>query len=235
MVSGNSMHHRLMQAGAFEPEEVALVIDYLKMSDVFVDIGANTGFYSCLARSLGKHVVAIEPQPQNLKYLCRNLFINGWQDVEIFPVGLSDHPGIATLYGISSTGASLVPGWAAQPKVFKRMVPVSTLDILLGFRFSGKKLFIKLDVEGFEYQVLHGCHETLSMQPRPVWMVEICLADYHPGGFNAHYRDTFDAFFDTGYEAKTANEHQTPITPADIERHVKAGRSDSGTINFLFT
>ena len=235
MVAGNSMHHRLMQAGTFEPEEVALVADCLKQSDVFVDIGANIGFYSCLARSLGKHVVAVEPQRQNLRYLYRNLSINGWSDVEVFPFGLSDRPGVETLYGISSTGGSLLPGWAAQPKAFKEAIPVSTLDILLSSRFAGKKLLVKLDVEGFEYQVLRGCREILSMQPKPTWMVEICLSEYHPGGSNARYRDTFDVFFGAGYEVKSANEHRTPITPDDIDRHIKNGRSDSKTINFLFT
>ncbi len=233
MIAGNSMHHRLMQAGTFEPEEVSLTADYLKRSDVFVDVGANIGFYSCLARSLGKHTVAIEPQEQNLRYLYANLLVSGWTDVEVFPLGLSGHPGVEILYGVSSTGASLVPGWAAQPKGRQKRIPVSTLDILLGARFQGKRLFIKLDVEGFEYQVLRGCREILSLHPKPTWMVEICLSEHHPGGSNAHYRDTFAVFFDAGYEARTADEHRTAIGLADIDRHVKDGRSDSGTINYL--
>jgi FkbM family methyltransferase len=234
MISGNSMHHRLMQAGTFEPDEVALATDCLKQSDVFVDIGANIGFYVCLARSLGKHVVAIEPQKQNLHYLYANLSANRWIDVEVFPMGLAERPGVETFYGISSTGASLIPGWAAQPKSFQQTIPVSTLDILLGSRFQGKKLFAKLDVEGFEYQVLRGCREILSMQPKPTWMVEICLSDFHPGGRNVHYRDTFDIFFNGGYSAMTANKQRTSISPADIERHIKTGKTDSGTINYLF-
>lgn len=233
MIAGNSLHHRSMQDGTFEPEEVALMSALLKRASVFVDIGANIGFYSCLARSLGKYVVAIEPQEQNLKYLYSNLQGNGWKDVEVYPMGLSDHPGVETLYGISSTGASLLPGWAAQPKSFTKTIPVSTLDIMLGSRFSGKEVLIKLDVEGFEYQVLRGCREILSMQPRPIWMVEICLSEFHPGGLNPRYRDTFDTFFNAGYEARAANEYQTRVTPADIERHVKTGLSDSGVLNYL--
>jgi FkbM family methyltransferase len=233
MIPGNSKHHRLMQDGTFEPEEVALMVEYLEASDVFVDIGANVGFYSCLARSLGKHAVVIEPQEQNLRYAYANLSANGWTDAEVFPLGLSRQAGIQTLYGISSTGASLIPGWAAQPKGFKKTIPVSTLDILLGSRFQGQKLFIKLDVEGFEHQVLLGCAEVLAMQPKPTWMVEICLSDYHPGGSNVHYLDTFAIFFDAGYQATVANGSRTVISLVDIERHVKEGRSDSGTINYL--
>jgi FkbM family methyltransferase len=233
MIAGNSMHHRLMQDGTFEPDEVALTAEYLERSDVFIDIGANIGFYSCLARSLGKHAVVIEPQHQNLRYVYANLSANGWTDVEVFPLGLSGQAGVETLYGVSSTGASLVPGWAAQPKGFKTTIPVSTLDILLGSRFQGRKMFIKLDVEGFEYQVLLGCGGILTMRPQPTWMVEICLSDYHPGGSNPRYRDTFGLFFDAGYQPRAANGDRTVISLADIERYVKDGRSDSGTINYL--
>lgn len=233
MIAGNSMHHRLMQDGTFEPEEVALISDHLGRADVFVDIGANIGFYSCLARSLGKHAVIIEPQEQNLRFVYANLAANHWDDVEVFPLGLSARAGVETLYGVSSTGASLVAGWAAQPRGFHKSIPVSTLDILLGSRFAGRTMFIKLDVEGFEYQVLRGCSGILAMAPKPTWMVEICLSDYHPGGSNADYRETFSVFFDAGYDARTANAERRPIELADVERHVRDGRSDSGTINYL--
>jgi FkbM family methyltransferase len=233
MIAGNSLHHRLMQDGTFEPDEVALTAECLEDCDVFVDIGANIGFYSCLARSMGKQAVAIEPQEQNLRYLYANLLANDWADVEVFPLGLSERAGIVSLYGYSSTGASLVPGWAAQPKRFKKTIPVSTLDSLLGCRFHERKMFIKLDVEGFEYQVLLGCGEILARQPKSTWMVEICLSEYHPGGSNPRYRDTFAIFFDAGYQARTANGERTAVSLTDIDRHVKEGRSDSGTINYL--
>ena len=92
-------------------EETALMRQHLSQSDVFIDVGANIGFYSCLARSLGKQVIAIEPLLKNLNHLYSNLIDNTWKDVEVFPVGLSDHPGLAVLYGASSTGASLISNW----------------------------------------------------------------------------------------------------------------------------
>ncbi|MCL5884076.1 MAG: FkbM family methyltransferase [Deltaproteobacteria bacterium] len=234
MIAGNSMHHRLMQAGAFEPDEVAIVSDHLQRANVFIDIGANIGFYTCLARSFGKRVVAIEPQPQNLRYLYANLQANGWSNVEVFPLGLDERPGLATLYGVSSTGASMVPGWAAQPRRFRKTIPVSTLDVLLGSRFQGERLFVKIDVEGFEHSVLRGCRETLTMRPQPTWMVEICFSKYHPGGFNTHYLNTFDLFFNAGYAANTANEHSEAVGPADVYRRVKECQNDTETINYLF-
>ena len=58
--------NRAMQDGTFEAEETALVKQYLGNAEVFVDVGANIGFYTCLARSLGKHTIAVEPLAQNL-------------------------------------------------------------------------------------------------------------------------------------------------------------------------
>jgi FkbM family methyltransferase len=234
MIPGNSPHHRLMQAGTFEPEEVALTAEYIKRMDVYVDIGANIGFYACMARSMGKYVIAIEPQEQNLRYLYANLSANNWRDIEVFPVGLADQPGVSTLFGISSTGASLIPHWASQPKNFQQTISVSTLDILLGNRFHGKNIFIKLDVEGFEYEVLKGCRNTLMMKPSPTWMVEICFNEFYPNGANPHFRDIFQIFFEYGYKARTANTVQRGINLSDIDQCTISGHSNFGTINYIF-
>ena len=123
------MGHRDMQLGNFEPEETTLIKSFLTKTDVFVDVGANIGFYTCLARSANKYVIAIEPLFQNLSYLVINLIENNWNDVEIYPVGVSDRIGIASLYG-SGTGASLIAGWAESSLHHRSAIAVSTLDIL---------------------------------------------------------------------------------------------------------
>ena len=70
----NSIHHIGMQEGVFEADEVGLFKDIFKSKDVFVDIGANIGFYSCLAMQAELHVIAVEPLQKNLDYLYSNLF-----------------------------------------------------------------------------------------------------------------------------------------------------------------
>jgi len=234
LIGTNSIHHRAMQEGTFEPHETRLFMDLLRQVDVFVDVGANIGFYTCLARQSERHVVAVEPLARNLKYLYTNLVANKWEKVEIFPVGVGDSPGLAVLYGGSSTGASLIASWAGAVRSFRQTIPLSTLDILLGPRFVGKKLLIKVDVEGVEYLTLLGAKDTLRQEPRPIWVVEICLNEYHPEGMNPHYMATFDKFWDHGYEARTADEHNNLIQRADVERWLQTGRCDSGTINYKF-
>ena len=225
--------HRDMQEGKFEPEETSLLKRYLEHVDVFVDVGANIGFFTCLSRSMNKKTIAIEPLKQNLDYLFFNLDANGWEDVEVFPLGLADKPGMALLYG-TDTGASLIRKWAQYSELAKRFIPLTTLDILLADRFAGNKLVIKIDVEGAEYQVLRGATRTLDLSPSPVWLLEICLAEYHPDGINPHFSDVFKIFWSDGYQARTVEENSKAVLQADVERWIKNRSREFGGINFLF-
>jgi len=48
-----------MKEGAFEPEESIIIVDHFPNIDVFVDIGANVGYFSSLAKSRGKEVISV--------------------------------------------------------------------------------------------------------------------------------------------------------------------------------
>lgn len=234
LVSRNYVANRMMLKGAFEQGELDIFTRCLRTADVFIDIGANIGYYTCIARSLSKGAVAVEPQPQNLECLYENLRCNGWSDTEVYPLGLSDKPGLLTLYGASGPSASLVRGWAGYSDRFKRTIPVTRMDHVIGGRFEGKKLFIKIDVEGAEYNVLKGADKVLTLSPRPTWFVEICLNQYHPGALNPNYADTFDLFWQHDYEVRLANPEYRMITPADIRKWIADGQTDTNEVNYLF-
>src|SRR5260221_10312017 len=121
-----------IRSGQFEPEEVALVRTLLGDCAALIDVGANVGLYSCLARSQGRHAIAVEPHPGNLRILRANLAANGWGDTEIVPKGLAGAPGSAPLFG-DNTGASLIPGWATLPRstLQRQTIGLTTLDALL--------------------------------------------------------------------------------------------------------
>jgi FkbM family methyltransferase len=234
LISKGFIANRMMLRGIFELAELDVLKSHLQSADVFVDVGANIGYYACLARSLGKHVVAIEPQAQNLDCLTASLADNGWSDVEVFPIGLSNVPGLVTLYGASGPSASLVRGWAGYSGRFKRVIPVNTLDNVLGGRFPGKRLVIKIDVEGAEYGVLQGAMKTLAANPSPTWFVEICLNEFHPGSNNPNFAKTFDLFWCNGYEARAASERGRLITRNDVVTWSRDGKTGLRDFNYLF-
>jgi FkbM family methyltransferase len=222
-----------MVSGGFEPAETAVFLSRLEKASVCVDIGANIGLYTCLAASRGKHVLAFEPMMRNLEFLYRNIEANSFRDVEVFPLGLSRRVGIERIYG-SGTGASLVAGWAGASRSSFKLVPVNTLDSILGCRFDGVPLLVKMDVEGFELEVLRGADHILSLKPRPTWLVEITLDENHPTGLNEKFRETFELFACYGYEARVADASQRTVELADVSRWIEKGHIDFGSHNFLF-
>ena len=207
-----------MRQGTFEPEEIKCIKSLLSESQVFVDIGANIGLYTCIARSMGKEAVAIEPVPENLWWLYMNLSANGWENTEVFPLAVSTRPHLMELFG-DATGASAVAGWANQPKTMKRFVPCSTFDKVVFDRIQGRKALIKIDVEGGELSVLQGAVKSLASDVRPTWLIEVCYDENHPAGMNPNYKAVFDLMFKNGYKVRNAEVGSKEISREDIEKH----------------
>lgn len=152
----------------WERHERATVSRLLPDCAALIDVGANNGFYSLLASHLGKPAVAVEPDAGNLIVLRQNV---ARADVEVFAGALSDKAGTVELYGDGDT-ASLDPNWQGVYRHFRQSVPSITLDQLIGDRWIGERLFIKVDVEGAEGKVLRGATATLTRNPKPYWLIE---------------------------------------------------------------
>jgi FkbM family methyltransferase len=225
----------IMASEDYEPDEVQSFLDLLETHETVLDIGANVGFYSCLASSRGRHVVSFEPSPRNLHFLYENLWENKFRDAEVFPLGLAKRPGLNCLYGFGGI-ASFVRGWAQADAERFTLVPVTSLDTIIADRFEGQRLLIKLDVEGFELDVLGGAEKTLQRTPRPTWLVEVLLdGEVIPDGVNARFGQVFEIFWKHGYQCMALNGGKDLVRPADVSRWVADGSVSSDTHNFLFS
>lgn len=225
-----------MEDGTFEPAESRVILQYLHQSEIFINIGANIGYYCCMALQQGIQTLAFEPIDLNLKYLFKNLCVNGWEkQIEIFPVAVGDRIGLIDIYG-GGTGASLIKGWSHTPEYYKRSVPVSTLDCLIGSRFEGKRCLILADIEGAELSMLRGAGKLLRLNPKPVWIVEICISEHMPRGvqINPTLMQTFELFWNHGYQSWTCDQRHRPVEKSEIEAVIKMGKDTLGTHNFIF-
>lgn len=225
-----------MEAGTFEPEEAEIIRHYLRRAEVFMNVGANIGYYCCMALQQKVQTLAFEPIALNLKYLYKNVYLNGWEnDIEIFPLAIGNQVGLAEIYG-GGTGASLVKGWANTPEYYRQSVPISTLDRIIGSRFEGKQCLILVDIEGAERALLEGAATLLTLNPRPVWIVEICIREHMPEGIqvNPHMLSTFELFWSHGYQARTCDKYRRLVEKDEIEAIARTGNDTLRTHNFIF-
>lgn len=230
--------YRNMNIGSYEDEELSCLhrVVLAEGTAVLIDVGAHCGLYSCYALSKGLRAIAFEPLRRNLSYLYRNVFENGWQELcEIWPVAVTSKPGLQVLYdGGGGPAASLISGWSGMNPKFSRVVSTTSLDVAIGSRFKGTKLFVKIDVEGAELQVLRGASELLKSSPPPVWQIEICLSECHPGGFNPHFRSVFELMASHGYTATTADEEMREIRLPDVDCWISKNAIPFQQREFLF-
>ena len=97
-----------------------------------------------------------------------------------------------------------------------------------------KQLFIKIDVEGSEFQVLEGAHVILNRVKKPIWLLEVCLQEFHPSGLNSDYKKIFDLFWMSGYLAYTATNPPKLIDQNVIAERLRNKIGDNITFNYIF-
>ena len=133
--------------------------------DYFLDVGANTGFYSIMfaIKNLAEQIVAFEPDPGNYARLIANLNANTLAGrIEAVPLALGDDASEVTLYEgwKGNRGESTIAVPEQTPQQVKFRVRQVRFDDAYGI--AGKTLIIKMDVEGYEFQALAGMQRTLQ-------------------------------------------------------------------------
>lgn len=131
-------------------------------SSIGIDVGANIGITSIWMSRQCSKVFAFEPESLNVIRLKENLTVNNVSNVKIIQKGLSDTKGEATLNIFNSFGHhSLSDKHVSEPKE-TQIINVITLDDFCSENSIDFIDFLKIDVEGFEFEVLTGSTEMLS-------------------------------------------------------------------------
>lgn len=224
--------HSKMARGDYEIPETDLLRRLLGRVDAFVDVGANVGYYTLLARHLNRPVLAVEPSTANLRFLLANLARNGFDDVEVFACGLGERTGLIELWGVAD-GASTDRNWKGAASPFSEVVPQTTLDRLLAGQFEGASLLVKIDVEGAEYPALVGARETVARAAPPIFFVETHLTRPRVEETNPDFRRVFELFFDNSYRAAEARAGGKEITPEILDSWLEGSARPAAT-NYLF-
>jgi FkbM family methyltransferase len=176
---GNDNSLCLYVCGSFEPNEFAFLDKVLKPGMVFVDVGANDGYYTLFAARRtgpGGRVLAVEPSSRERGNLERNVARNALTNVTVLPVALGAESGKADLRlaqgkhsGHNTLGNFANDGVLAESV---ETVEVVTLDRVGSDLGLDRLDIIKIDVEGAEASVIAGGREILKAL-RPLILLEI--------------------------------------------------------------
>lgn len=166
---------------SFEPQTSMTLRFFFSRATMFVDVGANYGFYSLLAAHWNPNiqVVAFEPVPQIFERLQRNIQLNGFQQrVSSYCLALSDRSGPAKLYvplsdsrDFESTATLAQGNWQQRkgsPTIDLQAVSFGDFERQHPLRLE----IVKIDVEDHEASVLRGMQETIR-RDRPFIVCEI--------------------------------------------------------------
>ncbi|MEO6154736.1 MAG: FkbM family methyltransferase [Thermomonas sp.] len=170
---------------AHEPELSAWLVKNLEPieGDVFLDIGANIGWYSLIFGRLAKTdslIFAFEPDPLNSRLLRQNIELNGVRSVEVIEAAVAQSTGTSMLYQYNKNnlGRHSMLATEGQPSV---EVETIGLDEFWEKRQLGERSVrvLKIDVEGYEYFALSSGKAVLQK-------CLLVLCEYSPDVMRAH-------------------------------------------------
>lgn len=125
----------------------------LRPGHLFIDVGANVGSYSLWAADLGADVIALEPAEDTFALLTENVAFNGY-DIRTIQAAAGASCGRARFTSGLDSVNRLDPTGPAE-------IDMVTIDSVIGERVVAG---LKVDVEGFELEVLRGCERALAEQ-----------------------------------------------------------------------
>jgi len=152
----------------FEWHELELMIEACERikPEMFLDVGANLGLYSCVLgrRKAVPRIVAFEPDHTNFERLAGNLKLNNLTGVvDLHEAGAGSKPGMSTLVPASASnrGMSRIDAGANDAtNVGGYEIPIVAIDDVV--RLDGSRIAAKIDVEGHEIEVLMGAAQLFT-------------------------------------------------------------------------
>lgn len=206
----------MMIVDNYEPVTRLLVERLVQPGNICADVGANIGgiaFLMAAHVTPGGRVFAFEPSPMTCARLRRNIGLNpGLSDVVVpIQAGLSDRPG-----ELRVVEDYVVPGNASLDSAGGAAVPITTLDRVMFERKVPRLDFLKIDVEGMEFEVLLGARESLATSGPLVYFETLLQGDDSLGA--SRFARIQHLLQSHGYELFAVN-RAGAMTPATVDAH----------------
>jgi FkbM family methyltransferase len=163
----------LLNERSWEPHITRYLRLNLKPTDVFMDVGANLGYFTILCAPLVQHVIAFEPVSTTHSYCRANIFLNSLTNVDLYQYGLWSED---TIKCIRVDSSRLMAASIEKDECTSNIEPITCISIDRIIRRGELTLeslnVVKMDIEGAEVFALKGMEETI-VQFRPKILMEL--------------------------------------------------------------
>lgn len=192
--------------------------DVIKQGDTVLDIGANIGYYALLeSRLVGEHgsVFAIEPVSTNYEMLRSNIELNNIHNIKTFRLAAGAENGEADIHVAQKGNISSFIDRDDVDFIRNEHVQIRTVDSFVQEHGIAPTL-IRMDVEGFEVEIIKGMREILKQRPKLLIEVHAHLVD--KGTLNSMFATLDVAGYREAVVIKERNElwmrRDTSVRPA---------------------
>lgn len=197
--------------------ETNIIKKNLQPGQTFLDVGANIGYFSLLASQIvgekGK-VFSFEPEPRNVGFLTKNIELNNFTQTVVIPQAVGEKPGQLTFY-LEEENKGDHRSFDSGDGRRTIQVPMTSIDAF--FKQNTSPLhYMKVDVQGFEIQVLKGMKETLKKNPECLLMFE-----YWPYGLEKagdKPEELFEQLHKQGYQLFEVKEELRLLTKTELRQ-----------------
>lgn len=228
---------RCLFIGAFETAETEFIRQKIKVGDIFLDIGANAGFYTVIVSKIvgsSGHVYAFEPGERELNLLRRNIANNNLSNVTIVERAVSNEKSTVR-FAISHDGAMNSLSETNHPSQVVqewKMVEATTIDdFIKDFNVTDID-FIKIDVEGAEHLVFEGAKQFLSIDKSRFPTILFESSDLTASGFGYSVSDFLQKLDSLGLRICVLDEGSNPVDIIEYSKQEKIGNT---IYNFIAT
>jgi len=171
--------------GVYERAETRFFRLACRPGMIFLDVGANVGYYTALAierlQSSGA-IVAMEPDPESFSFLLKTVALNGQAKVTCVQKAAGPETGEATLF-VSRDNRGDNRLYANNLSTDSFRVPAITVDDLLAELGIQQVNLVKIDAQGFEGHVLRGMERTIVNSPSLIILMEFWPQGLRTAGF----------------------------------------------------
>ena len=201
--ANETVGRQIMWNKCYEKEETHFIYNFLKSTDVCLDIGANVGYFTLLMASkarLGK-VYSFEPIPICYHLLNCSILLNNFTNVIINNCAVGELNGESIFYISTDSAFSALRNPSMVGELSSISVPVVSIDNYVDSRRNINKVdFIKIDVEGAEMQVINGATSLLRDATRRPRLIMLELFNEHLKRFSHNPSDLIVLLRNLGYK-----------------------------------